>query len=159
MKRYRPDALPALYADAREILESLPQWAWVIHPIPLGHKFGRLPTRMKIADSKPKQPRLQIMKNLIPVVVIATFVLVGCDKQKSAIEDTRQATKNAIDNQKEAVEVTAKEDKKQVDVDAAVEKAKIEANKVADQAQLDADKQKADAKAAFEKARVDAENK
>jgi hypothetical protein len=80
------------------------------------------------------------MKKLIPIV-IAAFVLVSCDKQKTAIDDSNEATK------------------KQADVDAAVEKAKIEANKVAAQAQLDADKKKADAQAAFEKAKLDAEKK
>ena len=102
--------------------------------------------------------RLQIMKHLTPIL-LATFVLVGCDKQKSAIEDNKEATKNAIDNRKDAVDAAAKEAKKQTDTDATIEKAKIEAQKVAAQAQLDAEKKKADAQAAFEKAKADAEKK
>ena len=46
------------------------------------------------------------MKYLIPVV-LAAFVLVGCDKQKAAIDDSNTATKNAINNQKEAVDAAA----------------------------------------------------
>ena len=42
------------------------------------------------------------MKHLIPVV-LAAFVLVGCDKQKAAIEDNKEATKAAIDKEKGAV--------------------------------------------------------
>ena len=102
--------------------------------------------------------KLQIMKYLTPIL-LATFVLVGCDKQKAAIEDNKEATKNAIDTQKEAVDAAAKEAKKQTDMEATIEKAKIEAQKVAAQAQLDAEKKKADAQAAFEKAKVDAEKK
>ena len=48
------------------------------------------------------------MKQLIPVV-LAAFVLVGCDKQKAAIEDNKEATKNAIDSQKDAVNAAAKD--------------------------------------------------
>jgi PBP1b-binding outer membrane lipoprotein LpoB len=48
------------------------------------------------------------MKHLIPVVIaLAAFVLVGCDKQKSAIDDNKEATKNAIDNRKDAVDAQA----------------------------------------------------
>jgi PBP1b-binding outer membrane lipoprotein LpoB len=96
------------------------------------------------------------MKYLIPVV-LAAFVLVGCSKEKAAIDDSNKATQNAINNQKAAVDAAAKADTKQAEVDAEIAKAKIEANKVADQAQLDADKKKADAQAAFEKAKVDAQ--
>ena len=98
------------------------------------------------------------MKYLIPVA-LAAFVLVGCDNQKTAIEDKQEATKSAIDTRKDAVDVAAKDATKQADVDAAVDKARIEARKVAAQAQLDADKKKADALAALEKAKVDAEKK
>src|SRR6476646_9085402 len=98
------------------------------------------------------------MKYLIPVA-LAAFVLVGCDKQKAAIETNKEATKDAIDNRKDAVGAAAKDATKQADVDAAIEKAKIEANKEAALAQLDADKKKADAQATLEKAKVDAEKK
>ena len=88
------------------------------------------------------------MKYLIPVA-LAALVLVGCDKQKAAIDDNNKATQNSLDNQKTAVDAAAKDATKQADVDAAIEKAKIEAKKVSDQAQLDAEKAKADAQAAL----------
>ena len=116
-----------------------------------------LEARRALVDTINKH-KLQIMKHLTPIL-LATFVLVGCDKQKAAIEDNKEATKNAIDNRKDAVDAAAKEAKKQTDVDATIEKAKIEAQKVAAQAQLDAEKKKADAQAAFEKAKADAEKK
>jgi hypothetical protein len=128
-------------------------------PIPPGSKLARIRLEhLKGADRHCKQPRLHIMKHLIPVV-FAAFVLVACDKQKAAIDDKKEATKNVIDNRKDAVDAAATAAKKQTEVDAAIEKAKIEANKVAAQAQLDADKKKADAQAAFEKAKLDAEKK
>ena len=82
------------------------------------------------ANKHQQQPRLQIMKHLIPVA-IAAFVLVGCDQQKTAIDDKKEATKSAIDNRKDAVDVAATAAKKQAEVDAAVEKAKIEASQAA----------------------------
>jgi len=106
-------------------------------------------------EENSEQSGLQIMKYLIPVV-LAAFVLVGCDKQKSAIDDHNKAAKTAIDNQKVVVDGAAKDAMKQAQVDAEIEKAKIQAKKVADQAQLDADKVKADAQAELEKAKVDA---
>ena len=42
------------------------------------------------------------MKILIPVI-LAAFVLVGCDKQKAAIDDNATATKTAIDQEKKDV--------------------------------------------------------
>jgi len=96
-----------------------------------------------------------LMKILIPVV-LAALVLVGCDQQKSAIDDQKATTKTAIDQEKKAVDNAATAATKQAETDAEVEKAKIERNKLSAQAQLDADKVKADAKAEFEKAKVDA---
>jgi len=61
------------------------------------------------------------MKQII-LGILAAFVLVGCDKQKAAIDDNKEATKTAIDNQKKAVDVAAVDAKKQADVDAAIEK-------------------------------------
>ena len=46
------------------------------------------------------------MKYLIPVV-LAAFVLVGCSKEKAAIDDSNKATQTAIDNQKTAVDAAA----------------------------------------------------
>ena len=133
--------------------------ALVVHPIPPSLRFDRLLlSARKALTANCKQPTLEIMKYLIPAV-LAAFVLVGCDKQKSAIDNNADATKNAIDNRKDAVDAAAKEATKQADVDATIDKAKIEAKKVAKQAQLDADKQKADALAALEKAKLDAEKK
>lgn len=104
----------------------------------------------------------KIMKhtNLVLVVLaLAASVFVGCNQEKAAIDDNKEATKTAIDNRKDAVDAAAKDAKKETDVNAAIDKAKIEANKDVAQAQLDADKKKADAEAKAEKAKVDAEKK
>jgi hypothetical protein len=103
----------------------------------------------------------KIMKytNMAMLALTASVVLVGCNKEKSVIEDRKEAKTDAIDNRKDAVDVAAKDAKKQAEIDAKVDKAKIEANKDATQAQLDAEKKKAEAQAAFEKAKVDAEKK
>jgi glycosylphosphatidylinositol transamidase (GPIT) subunit GPI8 len=69
------------------------------------------------------------------ILALAATLTVGCDKQKAAVNENKEATKEAID------------------------KAQIKANKDALQAQLDADKKKADAEAAAAKAKIDAENK
>jgi len=122
------------------------------------------PHRRGLADAVSKGGKVIIhnilitMKKLIPVVLVA-FALIGCDQQKTAIDNNADATKTAIDNRKEAVDVAAAAAKKQADVDATIEKAKIEADKVAAQAQLDANKKKADAQAELEKAKLDAEKK
>ena len=95
----------------------------------------------------------------ITLGILAACVLMGCDKEKSAIDNNAAASKIVINKQKDAVDAAANADKKQVDADAALKKAKIQAKEAAAQAQLDADKTKADAKAALEKAKVDAEKK
>jgi len=98
------------------------------------------------------------MKQLIPFA-IAALVLVGCDKEKAAIDNNAEATKTVINDEKVAVDAAAVEAKKQAEVNATIEKAKIEADKVAAQAELDAAKKIADAKAELEKAKLDAEKK
>ena len=95
------------------------------------------------------------MKLLIPMI-LAAFVLVGCDQRKAAIDDNATVTKSVIDQEKKDVNAAAVVAIKQAETDALVEKAKIEKNKLAAQAQLDADKVKADAQAEFEKAKLDA---
>ena len=65
---------------------------------------------------------------------------VGCDKQKSAVNENKEATKEAIDIRKDEVNVAAKKATAQTDANAAIDKAQIEANKKSLQAQLDADK-------------------
>ncbi|MDB6035417.1 MAG: hypothetical protein JWM16_5755 [Verrucomicrobiales bacterium] len=44
-------------------------------------------------------------------VLLTAAALVGCDKQKSAIEDHKEATKDALDNRKDAVNAAAKDAK------------------------------------------------
>lgn len=93
------------------------------------------------------------------ILALAAVVSVSCDKQKSAIDKSNEATKEAIDNRKDEVNADAKSAIKQTNTNAAIDKANIEANKDSAQAQLDADKKKADADAAAAKAAVDAQNK
>ena len=70
-----------------------------------------------------------IMKNIFINTLLAAFAFVGCDQQKPAIEDNKDAAQKAMDEQKKAVDAATKEVKKQA-----------EANKDAAQAQLDAEK-------------------
>ena len=95
----------------------------------------------------------------LTTLALAAAVTIGCDQKKSAINDTREATKQAIDIRKDEVNVAAKKATAQTDANATIDKARIEANKASMQAQLDADKKKADAEAAAAKAKLDAENK
>ncbi len=135
--------------------------AWGIHPIAPDFELSRVrlsACKMLTENEHRQQPKLMMTKH-ITLGILAVCVLVGCDKEKAAIDDKKEATKDAIDNRKDAVDATAAAAKKQAEVDAAIEKAKIEANKAAAQAQLDAEKKKAEAQAAFEKAKVDAEKK
>ncbi len=104
--------------------------------------------------------KMEIMKKILLVpVVLAAFVLVGCDKEKAAIDKNNATAQDAINNRKDTVDAAAKDATKQADIDAQIEKARIEANKVKTQAQLDADKKKADAQAELDKAKADAEKK
>jgi PBP1b-binding outer membrane lipoprotein LpoB len=117
---------------------------------------GRSSDLMALAGncSTTTQPQ-KIMKLLIPMI-LAAFVLVGCDQQKAAIDDNATVTKSIIDQEKKDVNAAAVAATKQAETDALVEKAKIEQNKLATQAQLNAEKVKADAQAEFEKAKLDA---
>jgi len=98
-------------------------------------------------------------KTLMVFTLAAAAFVVGCDKQKAAIDENKEATIDAIDNRKDAVDAAAKGAKKEAEISSTLDKARIEADKDAIQAQLDAAKQKAEAEAKAEKARVDAEKK
>jgi hypothetical protein len=93
------------------------------------------------------------------ITAIAAVLTIGCNKQKSVIDDNTDATKEAIDTRKAEVDADAEYATDQTDKNAKIDKARIEANKVSAQAQLDAAKKKADAEADAAKAKVDAENK
>jgi hypothetical protein len=93
------------------------------------------------------------------LVTLTAAALMSCDKQKTAIDESRDATKDVINQQKAEVDASAKDATRQADTTATIDKARIEANKESLQAQLDADKKKADALAESAKARVDAEKK
>lgn len=111
-------------------------------------------------DNSSEPTKYHTMKyNKLIIIAFPILLSVGCDKQKMAIEDRKEATKDAIDDRKDYVDASAKAAIKQTDINASIDKANIEANKASAQAQLDADKRKADAAAKAAKARVDAENK
>ena len=63
------------------------------------------------------------------LAIFAAAALVGCNKEKAAIEDNKDMTKEVINDQKDAVDASAKAAKKQTDVNAEIDKAKIEAKK------------------------------
>jgi hypothetical protein len=108
----------------------------------------------------PSCPTLIPMKHILFLLLTsAALLIVGCNKQKQAIDAQNDAAKTVIDHQKEAVDAAAKDAKAKAEMDAKIEKANIEAKQASDQAQLDADKKKADAEAAAAKAKVDAVQK
>lgn len=93
------------------------------------------------------------------IVTLMAFLAVGCDKQKTAINEDRQAAQEEIDARKADVNTAAKEVTDRATTDATIDKARIEAIRESDQAQLDANKKKVDAEAEAAKAKVDAQNK
>lgn len=95
----------------------------------------------------------------LAILALSSFLIVGCDQQKAAIDSKAAATKEAIENTKDAVNTAAADATKQTDANATIVKADIEASKESAQAQLDADKKKADAEATAAKAAVDAAKK
>ncbi len=100
------------------------------------------------------------MKHIsLTLIALTSLTLVGCNKQKMAIDDQKQATLNAIDDRKVNVNAEAKEATAQADINAVIDKANIEADRTTDQARLDAAKKQAEADAIAAKARVDAENR
>jgi len=125
-----------------------------------GMSYAKEDSGNVMVNKLPSKMKDKLMKYLpLIILTLGAAFFGGCDEQRAAIEDKKEATKDAIDNRKTAVDTAAKEAKKQTDIDASVEKAKIEATKDATQAQLDADKKKADAQATLEKAKLDAEKK
>jgi hypothetical protein len=91
------------------------------------------------------------------MIVIASALTIGCNKEKARIDDSNAAMHEAIDERKDEIDADAKYATEQTAAAAAIEKARIEAERGSMQAQLDADKKKADAEAEAEKARVDAQ--
>jgi len=88
----------------------------------------------------------QNMKYAIPAIIATVAALsIGCNKEKAAIEENKDARQDMIEERKD-----------QVDSDAEIAKANVEADKVKMQAQLDAEKKKAEADAEAAKAKVDA---
>ena len=93
------------------------------------------------------------------IVPVSMVLAVGCNKEKSAINEDRNNAIEEIDARKSDVDAAAKEAKKQTTANAEIDKARIEADKDSMKAQLDADKKKVDAEAEAAKAKVDAEKK
>lgn len=89
---------------------------------------------------------------------LAVILSVSCNKEKAAIEETKDATIEAINVRKAEVDADAKFAQEQTDINARIDKSNIEANKDFIQAELDADKKKAEAVAKAAKTRIDAEN-
>ena len=114
-----------------------------------------------MGDVKPTKPvENNVMKySMCAIIAIASALMVGCNKEKTAIDDAARATKDALDTRKTEVDAEAKYATEQTDVNAKIDKARIEADKVSTQAQLDAEKKKTEAEADAAKAKVDAESR
>jgi len=104
-------------------------------------------------------PTTLMKRTALILIALTSLAVIGCNKQKAAIDAKTDATKDAINGRKDSVEAAAEDALKQTDANAKVNKANIEAANARVQADLDAEKQKADATAAAEKAKVDAANK
>jgi|GEM_PF-1133453 len=101
-----------------------------------------------------------LMKPLpLACLALSALLVIGCNKEKAAIDANNETTQTTLDQQKANVDAAAKEARAQTDVDAKIDKAVINANQTIDQAQLDAEKKKADAEAEAAKAKVEAEKK
>jgi len=83
------------------------------------------------------------------LIGLAAILSVSCNKEKTAIEEKKDATNKVIDQRKEQADADAKSATEQTDINAKIDKANIEANKEFIKAELDA---------AAAKARIDAEN-
>jgi PBP1b-binding outer membrane lipoprotein LpoB len=92
------------------------------------------------------------------LIALAAVLTASCNKEKAAIEESKDATQNAIEIRKDEINADAKSAIKRTEANADIDKANIEADKESMKAQLDADKKKADADADAAKAKVDAEN-
>jgi hypothetical protein len=102
-----------------------------------------------------------IMKNILRVVIATAFValVISCNKQKSAINETKDADQAVIESRKDKVDADAKYAIEQTEVNADIDKANIKANQEALKAQLDAEKIAVDADADAAKVKIDAENR
>ena len=95
------------------------------------------------------------MKYIFPILLAAAG-LMGCDKEKNAIDSETRTTQESLERQKDALDAAANAAKKEAEANAEAAKARIEANKEAAKAELEAEKKKAAAQAEFEKAKADA---
>lgn len=93
------------------------------------------------------------------LAILSAMLLIGCNKEKAAIDESTDATKEVIESRKAEVNANANYANQKTDANAKMEKARIEANKVSLQAQLDADKKKAEAEGDAAKAKVDFKNR
>jgi hypothetical protein len=100
------------------------------------------------------------MKHILRAFITTAFVTLAlsCNKQKSTINDTKEADQAVIDSRKDKVDANAKYAIEQTDVNADINKANIKADQEAMKAQLDAEKIAVDADAKAAKAKIDAEN-
>jgi hypothetical protein len=109
------------------------------------------PNREPVPPSKPSKCAIiraqgeKGMKHII-MTVVAAAALLGCDRQKSDIESSKDAQQKSLEEQREAMGAAAKDSKKQV-----------EAGKEAAEAQIEAEKKKVEAQAEADKAKVDAQ--
>lgn len=101
------------------------------------------------------------MKNILRAFIATAFVVLvsNCNKQKSAINEAKDADQAVIESRKDKVDADAKNAIEQTQINADIDKANIKANQEALKAQLDAEKVAVDADAEAAKAKIDAENR
>ena len=101
------------------------------------------------------------MKNILHAIIATAFValVISCNKQKSAINEAKDADQAVIESQKDKVDADAKYAIEQTNKNAEIDKANIKANQESLKAQLDAEKVAVDADAEAAKAKIDAENR
>ena len=101
------------------------------------------------------------MKNILRAFIATAFVVlvISCNKQKSAINEAKDADQAVIESRKDKVDADAKYAIEQTDINADIDKANIKANQEAIKAQLDAEKIAVEADAEAAKAKIDVENR
>jgi hypothetical protein len=101
------------------------------------------------------------MKSILRAFLATAFaaLALSCNKQKSTINDTKDADQAVIDSRKDKVDADAKYAIEKTDVNADINKANIKADQEAMKAQLDAEKIAVDADAKAAKEKIDAENR
>jgi hypothetical protein len=101
------------------------------------------------------------MKHILRAVIATAFVVLvsSCNKQKSAINETKDADQAVIESREEKVDANAKNAIEQTQINADIDKANIKANQEALNAQLDAEKIAVEADAEAAKAKIDAQNR